>query len=371
VRSILTGGIVLPGGSKIRVLRPRTQSSYTPTVSVIIPCYNYGSYLHDCVKSVLGQERVRVDVLIIDDSSPDGSAEVARHLSKQDARINVICHAINQGVVATVSEGLAQASGDYTAILSADDALTPGCLARATSLMEAHPSVGLAYGFPITFTGSELPPAHTVAASWVVWRGEDWIRQVCKLGRNVILSPEAVIRTSALREIGKVHADLSHTADFETWMQLAAVSDVGYVARADQAYYRIHPENMHNSFDWRADMSERLKAFDIFFTECSERLSDAHSMRRIAHRTIAREALSHAMRASMDGVDNRQSVDEYVAFAFNAWPDSRSLPEWRILSRIGKMRDSRLRQHPSFAALAATRKFRSSLLWRRWKWIGV
>ena len=338
---------------------------------MIIPCYNYGHYLHDCIKSVLDQKRVQVDILIIDDASSDGSAEVARHLSKQDTRINLICHAVNQGVVATVSQGLAQASGDYTVILSADDAFTPGCLARATSLMEAHPSVGLAYGFPVTFTGSELPPARTVAASWVVWRGEDWIRQLCKLGRNVILSPEAVIRTSVLREIGKVNADLSHTADFETWMQLAVVSDVGYVARADQAYYRIHPENMHNSFEWRADMSERLKAFDILFTECSERLSDADSMRPLAHRTIAREALAHAIRASMDDVENRQSVDEYVAFAFNAWPDSRSLPEWRILSRIGKMRDSRLWQQPSFAALAATHKFRSSLLWRRRRWIGV
>ena len=46
-------------------------------VSVVVPCYNYGRYLEGCVGSVLSQEGVEVDVLIVDDASPDGSVDIA------------------------------------------------------------------------------------------------------------------------------------------------------------------------------------------------------------------------------------------------------------------------------------------------------
>src|SRR3954452_7363432 len=61
------------------VMRPE-QPANVPSVGVVIPCYNYGRYLEGCVASVLSQPGVRVEVIIIDDASSDGSAEVARRL---------------------------------------------------------------------------------------------------------------------------------------------------------------------------------------------------------------------------------------------------------------------------------------------------
>ena len=63
-----------------------------PTVSVVVPCYNYGRFLSDCVHSVLAQQGVDVDVLIIDDASPDGSASVAEAVAAGDDRVRVIRH---------------------------------------------------------------------------------------------------------------------------------------------------------------------------------------------------------------------------------------------------------------------------------------
>src|SRR4051794_13884437 len=111
-------------------------------VSVIVPCYNYGRFLEQCVGSVLSQDGVDVEVLVIDDASPDGSAEAARALGR-DPRVQVSCHAENRGHIATYNEGLAWARGDYLLLLSADDCLTPGALTRAATLMDAHPAVGL------------------------------------------------------------------------------------------------------------------------------------------------------------------------------------------------------------------------------------
>src|SRR5258708_34922643 len=265
---ILARLLFLPVKARFKLVRPPKCGDRRPAVSVVIPCYNYGRYLPQCVNSALDQEGVRVDVLVIDDASPDGSAEVARQLSAQNPRIRAICHSENRGHIATYNEGLEQVTGDYTVLLSADDLLTPGCLARAASLMEAYPSVGLTYGFPVDFTDSGLPRARTTAKSWIIWQGHNWIAHRCKVGQNIIRSPEVVLRTRILREIGGYRADLPHAADFELWMRTATVSDIGYVAGADQAYYRNHASNMHHStFDMGDHFAQRPASFASTFSQ--------------------------------------------------------------------------------------------------------
>src|SRR5947209_4282299 len=110
-----------------------------PSVTVVIPCYNYGRYLRGAVKSVLDQPGVDVEAIVIDDASTDGSADVVREVAAADPRVRAILHRSNFGHIATYNEGLEQASGDYVVLLSADDALTPGSLSRATALLETHP----------------------------------------------------------------------------------------------------------------------------------------------------------------------------------------------------------------------------------------
>ena len=369
----LMGRLASPWRADVRVDRPRRMSGPCPLVSVVIPCYNYGHYLSDCVKSVLDQPDVRVDVLIIDDASSDGSAEVVNRLATQDSRIRAICHDDNRGHIATYNEGLTQARGDYVVLLSADDLLTPGCLSRATALMEAHPSVGLAYGITVDFTGSEPPPARTAATNWIVWQGHSWFAHICKTGRNLLRSPEAVMRTTVLQQIGGYRADLPHAADFEMWMRAATVSDVGFVGGADQAYYRIHENNMHHS-DFKVvlvDIAQRLRVFDAIFDERSSLLADVNLMRSAAHRALAHEALGYAISAYARGVANQEPIDDYVAFALSAWPDARRLGEWRELCRLRNMTDHRLRSDPSLIAREAVRDLRFRLRWWRRRWAGI
>ena len=326
-----------------------------------------------CIKSILGQQDVDVDVLVIDDASPDGSAKIVRGLAAQDDRIRTICHEANRGHIATYNEGLAQATGDYTVLLSADDLLTPGSLSRATSLMEAYPSVGLTYGFSVDFTGSDPPPARTVARNWIIWQGHSWIARICKKGRNLLRSPEAVVRTDVLHQIGGYRADLPHSADFEMWMRAATVSDVGFVGGADQAYYRVHQNNMHHSFFdiILDDVTHRLRVFDIVLTERSNMLNDAELMRSDAHRALAREALGHAISSYARGVADPGSIDDYTAFALRAWPDAQGIREWRELGRLRDMTDSRRRRDPSLIAREAVHNFKYSLRWWQRRWVGV
>ena len=115
-------------------------------VDVFVPCYNYGRFLGECVESILSQAGVDVRVLILDDSSSDDSPEVGRALAVANPRVEYRRHAVNRGHIATYNEGIDWVGGDFCLLLSADDVLTPGSLARATSVMEQHPEVVLCYG---------------------------------------------------------------------------------------------------------------------------------------------------------------------------------------------------------------------------------
>src|SRR4051794_21194045 len=116
--------------------------------SVVIPCYRYGHFLEEAVSSVLDdQDGVDVRALIIDDASPDDSAEVAQKIAGRDNRVEVVVHEANKGHLATYNEGLLEwADGDYSVLLSADDRLTPGALRRAGDLLDKHPDVAFAFG---------------------------------------------------------------------------------------------------------------------------------------------------------------------------------------------------------------------------------
>ena len=129
------------------------------SVDVFVPCYNYGRYLPDCVASVLAQEGVDIRILIIDDASTDGSAEVARQLAETDRRITLALHHTNQGHIATYNEGIAWAAADYMLLLSADDMVAPGAFGRAVDVMDRRATVGMVYGRACKFsTITEIPP---------------------------------------------------------------------------------------------------------------------------------------------------------------------------------------------------------------------
>jgi hypothetical protein len=324
-------------GGRIVPLQPVPER--TPTVTVVVPCFNYGRYLPTSVATLLEQPGVDVEVIIVDDASTDGSGEVADELATLNESVRVIHHSRNGGHIATFNDGLAEATGEYVVLLSADDLLTPGSLQRATALLDAYPSVGLAYGRAVRFV-SEVPrAARAQATHWTLWSGHDWLSTRFRLGRNCILSPEAVLRTSVQREIGGYSASLPHSGDLEMWMRAAAVADVGYIAGADQAWYREHATNMHSTvFQARelagmaVDLRARARTFDAVALRLGRQLPESDELLRQAHRSIAIEALTLSLRPYYWGVADEWPVDELAALAVELYPDAHRLRHWKAVS---------------------------------------
>src|SRR4051794_2724827 len=301
-----------------------------PSVSVVIPCYKYGRFLPACVRSILDQEGVDVRVLIIDDASPDDSAQMALALAAADERVEVRVHEVNKGHIATYNEGLLEwADGDYSVLISADDLLTPGALARATAVMEADPNVGFVYGHAAWWEDDQpLPEARVDGKGVTVWRGLEWLGVMCKLGHNVISSPEVVVRTSVQQKIGGYKPELPHTGDAEMWMRFALHADVAYVKGVDQAYYRIHAGQMTNDRVAYLDLVQRKAAYDMLFDEYGDRIPNGSRLRRRASRKMAKEALWRACRAFERRRMDVTPIPELVGFARSAYPQTARLPEY-------------------------------------------
>jgi glycosyltransferase involved in cell wall biosynthesis len=347
------------------------------SVGVVIPCYRYGHLLHDSVGSALAQQGVDVRVLIIDDASGDGSADVARDIAATDSRVEVIEHKVNAGHIATYNEGLLDwCDADYASLLSADDVLTPGALRRAAELLDQYPSTGFAYGRSLRFTDSaSLPHARTESKGWRIYDGQEWLAKRFRDGNGCVTSPEVVVRTSLQKEIGGYRADLPHTGDIEMWMRFAAHADVGYLRGVDQAYYRIHGGNMsHDVYTVDAglgDLEQRRAAYEVLLEECRNRIAGSGELELKLRRKLAREALYRAARAYDKSTTAIVPVEKLVAFAEETYPRSHDLLAYHTLElrrRVGERRMAYLRP---LVLSPVVRRIQQWLWWRSWKRRGI
>jgi hypothetical protein len=297
-------------------------------VDVIVPCYNYGRFLRECVRSVLAQESVGVRVLVIDDASQDDSAEVAAGLAHEDSRVEFRQHERNRGHIETYNEGIEWASGEYFLVLSADDVLTPGALGRASRVLDAHPNVGLTHGRAIKTSTPGSPVPGGPEDGYRVCPGGEWLETACRTSSNMVETPTAVVRTAVQKKIGGYRKDLPHTGDMAMWLRFAANSDV---ARLDayQAYYRLHGLNMSEQYRGGPELLQYKAAFDTVFEEDRARLPECGRLRRLAYRGLAEQVFWTASKLFDQG--DRAGCRSAMRLALELHPELSHTGMWKRL----------------------------------------
>ena len=265
---------------------------------IVVPCYNYGKYLPECITSILNQEGCSLRVLIIDDASHDGSAEVAYSLAARDPRINLIVHPKNIGNISTFNEGIAWAEEKYFLLISADDVLAPGALKRAGDLLAATPKVAFVYGRAIRFRGEMPAVANPLAPTPPrIVPGSQFIANICANPRNPVATVTAVVRTSVQKKVGLYTSELPHAGDLEMWLRCAASGDVGEIDSV-QGFSRLHDRNMSSFYKapgFRVrDFEQRFDTFRIFFAENGRELRDGKRLLKSANRELAQQIVGKA-----------------------------------------------------------------------------
>ncbi len=113
------------------------ENTLDKTVSVVIPCYNYAKYLEECVDSVVNQSYKALEIIIVDDGSPDNTIEVAHKLIQKYPNETIKYLAKHNGGLSSArNAGIKLAGGEYVMCLDADDKLVPEAIQRHMELID-------------------------------------------------------------------------------------------------------------------------------------------------------------------------------------------------------------------------------------------
>jgi len=203
----------------------------TPTVSVIIPCYNLGQYLDEAVESVLAQTYRDFEIVIVDDGSTDPSTR-ALLADYQRPRTRVI-HAPHGGLAAARNLAIANTSGIYMCALDADDWLDPSFLEKTAPILDADASL-------------------TFVSCWLRTFGEEeweWKPERCDLPvllwENTVLTA-ALVRREAVVEVGGFNTTMPAQGDedWDLWLTLVERGYRGTILRDVLFNYRRRAGSM-------------------------------------------------------------------------------------------------------------------------------
>lgn len=195
-------------------------------VSIIIPAYNYASFLAEAVTSALRQSYTSLDIIIVDDGSTDNTGAVAQQLSAQDKRVRYV-HQANQGLSAARNTGMRAARGDFLVFLDADDVLHEQKIAAHLEHFQQYPDTDISYGRSRYFLSTD--PQQTFAT--LALGEEDWMP--CISGRAATIMPaliinnimpvcSAMLRRSVHERVGEFDTTLKSLEDWDYWLRAAA-----------------------------------------------------------------------------------------------------------------------------------------------------
>ncbi|GAB2741596.1 bifunctional glycosyltransferase/CDP-glycerol:glycerophosphate glycerophosphotransferase [Streptomyces bullii] len=141
-----------------------------PRFSVIVPAYQVQAYLHECLESVLNQSYPDLELIAVDDRSPDACGAIIDEFAARDARVRAVHLPKNVGLGPARNAGMAEATGDYLLFLDSDDTLTPDALrCLADRLKETGEPDVLVYDYARTYWSGEA--VRNQAAAQLTERG--------------------------------------------------------------------------------------------------------------------------------------------------------------------------------------------------------
>jgi len=210
-----------------------------PRVSVVIPAFNLAAYLPAAIDSALAQRSPGgpIEVIVVDDGSTDETADVM-------ARYGDVIRAIrqpNRGLVAAVDRGIAEARGEFIALLDADDEWPVDRLARHVAILEARPEVGLVHG-DMTVTDRDGSVIHPSFFAYQRIEPTDGRVLGRLLAGNFISGGASTFRAS----LRAAFHPIDPAAAYPDWWLAACIAAVAEIVHdpACANLYRFHGSNM-------------------------------------------------------------------------------------------------------------------------------
>jgi hypothetical protein len=221
-----------------------------PHVSVVLPLFNYGRYVHQAIESVVLSEGVAAELVIVDDHSNDDSVDVVRAAMVEFDwfPIRLVTQSANRGPSPTRNVGFEHARADLVFILDADNLVYPSGLHILVSALERS-EASFAYGI------IEMFGEQSGLVSCLPW-------DLYRLAQGNYIDAMALVRKSAWEEVGGFDAESDQMGgwdDYDFWLHLAAEGHWGHLVTDFVGRYRAH------NTSWQSTVNLDTAALMEFF----------------------------------------------------------------------------------------------------------
>lgn len=203
-------------------------STNKPLVTIVTPSYNQAPYLEETIKSVLSQTYNKIEYIIIDGGSEDGSLDVIGKYA------DYLAHWVSEkdrGQTEAINKGFDLAHGEILAWLNSDDTLLPNAVEEAVQFLQANQEIGLVYG----------DANYIDEKSRVIGKFPASQTDLKRLRRGYVHIPQqaSFFRKTLWDQVGPLDPEFFFAMDYDLWVRIASVSEIRYVPRT-WANFRLH-----------------------------------------------------------------------------------------------------------------------------------
>lgn len=199
-----------------------------PLVSIITPSFNQARYLEATIQSVLSQNYLGIEYMVVDGGSNDGSVDV---IKKYESKLAWWVSEKDTGQTDAINKGFARAKGEILAWINSDDTYEPGAVSAAVKYLQQHPEVGMVYG-DCNFINES---GHVIGKFGSAQTNYRLLRQ----GYVHIPQQTMFFRADLWRQVGPLDPSFYFAMDYDLWTRIAVRSEIRYLPQT-WANFRLH-----------------------------------------------------------------------------------------------------------------------------------
>jgi len=204
-------------------------SQEPPLVSIITPSFNQARYLETTIKSVLEQDHPRLEYIIVDGGSTDGSVDI---IKKYAGQLAWWVSEKDKGQTDAINKGFARANGEVLAWINSDDTYNARAVSSAVKYLTEHPQAALVYA-DCNFIN---------AAGQVIGKFNSAQTNYRRLRQGYVHIPQQTVffRAEYWRDVGPLDPSFYFAMDYDLWTRIAAKAVLKYLPGQTWANFRIH-----------------------------------------------------------------------------------------------------------------------------------
>ena len=230
-------------------------------ISVIVPVFKVEKYLDECILSILGQTYKDLEVILVDDDSPDICGKMCDHYAELDSRVRVI-HNCHSGLSGTRNRGLEEATGDYIIFADSDDYLAPDMLEKMLNNLEETGADIAICGFSRTNElGRARPNINPMIQKKRIFSNRKGMRDLLSIGGYTSFAWNKLCKRELLEGVrypqGRYYEDMATTYKiFHRASNIVYDPAIGY-------YYRQRRNSIIHQMNWKKCLHYRESAIEF------------------------------------------------------------------------------------------------------------